>query len=56
MPRMGGSPGRGPEAWLKAVAKNTTDSLRPKYGKYYGFEDAMPRNAEMVAMAMFSYR
>jgi hypothetical protein len=53
---MGGSPGRGPEAWLKAVAKNTTDSLRPKYGQYYGFEDAMPRNAEMVAMAMFSYR
>jgi hypothetical protein len=28
----------------------------PKYGAYYGFEFATPRNAEMVAMAMFSYR
>lgn len=43
-------------AWLEAVAKNATAALRPKYGSYYGFEAAAPRNAEMVAMAMFSYR
>lgn len=43
-------------AWLEAVAKNATAALRPKYGNYYGFEAATPRNAEMVAMAMFSYR
>lgn len=43
-------------AWLEAIGKKTTDTLRPKYGSYYGFEAATPRNAEMVAMAMFSYR
>lgn len=43
-------------AWLSAVAKHATDTLRPKYGSYYGFEGASPRNAEMVAMTMFSYR
>lgn len=43
-------------AWLTAVAKSATDALRPKYGSYYGFEAATPPNAEMVAMAMFSYR
>ncbi len=43
-------------AWLEAVGKNAVATLRPKYGKYYGFESAMPRNAEMVAMSMFSYR
>ncbi len=43
-------------AWLSAVAKQATDTLRPKYGSIYGFEASTPRNAEMVAMAMFSYR
>jgi glyoxylase-like metal-dependent hydrolase (beta-lactamase superfamily II) len=43
-------------AWLTAVAKKTTDSMRPKYGTYYGFEAGTPSNAQMVAMAMFSYR
>ncbi len=43
-------------AWLKAIGKNATDRLRLKYGSYYGFEAATPRNAEMVAEAMFSYR
>jgi glyoxylase-like metal-dependent hydrolase (beta-lactamase superfamily II) len=43
-------------AWLNAIAKNATDALRPKYGSYYGFESATARNAEMVAMSMFSYR
>jgi glyoxylase-like metal-dependent hydrolase (beta-lactamase superfamily II) len=40
-------------AWLNAVSKQATDQLRPKYGKYYGFEAATPRNAEMVAQAMY---
>ena len=43
-------------AWLGAVAENATAALRPKYGSYYGFEAATPRNAEMVALAMFSYK
>jgi glyoxylase-like metal-dependent hydrolase (beta-lactamase superfamily II) len=43
-------------AWYAAIAKQATDALRPKYGAYYGFEYATPRNAEMVAIAMFSYR
>lgn len=43
-------------AWLAAIAKQATDTLRPKYGQFYGFEYATPRNAEMVAQAMFSYK
>jgi glyoxylase-like metal-dependent hydrolase (beta-lactamase superfamily II) len=43
-------------AWLNAVAKHATDQLRPKYGQYYGFEAATPRNAEMVAFAMSGYK
>ena len=43
-------------AWLDAVSKQATDALRPKYGQYYGFEAATPRNAEMVAYSMFDYR
>ena len=43
-------------AWLGAVAKKATEELRPKYGAYYGFEAGTPRNAEMVAQAMFSYK
>lgn len=43
-------------AWLSAVAKHATDSLRPKYGKLYGFEAATPRNAEMVAQTMVGYK
>lgn len=31
-------------------------ALRPKYGHFYGFEDATPPNAEMVAWTMFEYR
>lgn len=43
-------------AWLAAVAKQATDELRPTYGRYYGFEASMPRNAEMMALTMYSYR
>ena len=43
-------------AWLDAVAKDATNALRPKYGRYYGFEDATPSNATMVARSMFSYK
>jgi glyoxylase-like metal-dependent hydrolase (beta-lactamase superfamily II) len=42
--------------FLSTVAKKATDALRPKYGQFYGFEYATPRNAEMVAMTMFAYR
>ncbi len=43
-------------SWLNAVAKSATDDLREKYGKYYGFEHAVPSNAGMVAMTFYSYR
>lgn len=42
--------------YVANVAKKATAGLRPKYGRYYGFEYATPRNAEMVALSMFSYR
>lgn len=43
-------------AWLDEVARRTTETLRPTYGKYYGFESSTPLNARMVAMYMFSYK
>ena len=42
--------------WLAAVAKKITDELRPKYGKFYGFEASTPRNAELVALTLSAYR
>lgn len=41
--------------WSQAIQKKTTDALRPKYGKFYGFEDTVPANAEMVAYNMMFY-
>lgn len=38
------------------VAELATETLRPKYGAYYGFAHTTPKNAEMVAMYLFSYR
>jgi glyoxylase-like metal-dependent hydrolase (beta-lactamase superfamily II) len=38
------------------IAREATDTLRPKYGQLYGFEDATPPNAEMVAWTIFEYR
>lgn len=43
-------------AWVDAVAMDATNARRPKYGRYYGFEAATPRNAGMVAQAMVSYK
>jgi glyoxylase-like metal-dependent hydrolase (beta-lactamase superfamily II) len=43
-------------SWLDAVAKKVTDELRPKYGKFYGFEASTPRNAELVALTLSAYR
>lgn len=42
--------------WYGEIAKRATDALRPKYGSYYGFETAVPANAEMVAEYLYSYR
>lgn len=33
-----------------------TETLRPKYGAMYGFNEATPPNAEMVAWTLFEYR
>jgi glyoxylase-like metal-dependent hydrolase (beta-lactamase superfamily II) len=43
-------------SWVAAVGTKATEILRPKYGTYYGFEYATPRNCQMIAMSMFSYR
>lgn len=42
--------------WVPAVGARATEILRPKYGEFYGFEYATPKNAELVALAFFSYR
>ena len=42
--------------FFAAIATEATNTLRPKYGGMYGFEEATPPNAEMVAWAMFEYR
>lgn len=42
--------------WLDLIAENVTEALRPKYGKYYGFEDGTPSNARMAAISMFFYQ
>ena len=42
--------------YFSNVSTKATEALRPKYGRYYGFEYSTPRNAEMVAISLFSYR
>ncbi|TVX92422.1 MBL fold metallo-hydrolase [Paenibacillus agilis] len=42
--------------WMDAVSVKATDTLRPKYGKLYGFEHSTPANAKMVAFKMYSYQ
>jgi glyoxylase-like metal-dependent hydrolase (beta-lactamase superfamily II) len=42
--------------WVTAIATSATDEMRPKYGKYYGFEVTVPANVEMVAESMIYYR
>lgn len=42
--------------WMSTIGRSATDALRPKYGEYYGFEEATPGNAEMVAWAVYEYR
>ncbi|WP_020560058.1 MBL fold metallo-hydrolase [Thiofilum flexile] len=42
--------------WMQAVEKQTTDTLRPKYGNYYGFEASVPFQAEMMLKVLGSYR
>jgi hypothetical protein len=43
-------------AQLAAVAKDAVDLLRPKYGRYYGFEAGAPANAELAAFTTFAFR
>ncbi|MGH7303473.1 MAG: MBL fold metallo-hydrolase [Candidatus Rokuibacteriota bacterium] len=42
--------------FFSVIATEATNTLRPKYGDMYGFDEATPPNAEMVAWAMFEYR
>jgi glyoxylase-like metal-dependent hydrolase (beta-lactamase superfamily II) len=42
--------------FFSTISREATDALRPKYGRLYGFEEATPPNAEMVAWTMFEYR
>ncbi|MGG7566804.1 MBL fold metallo-hydrolase [Rhodovulum sp. DZ06] len=43
-------------AWYGEIARRATETMRPEYGAFYGFEAATPANAEMVAEYLFSYR
>lgn len=43
-------------AWYNTISKKTVDALRPRYGKYYGFEYSTPSNAEMVALSLHEYK
>ncbi len=42
--------------FFSVISTEAINILRPKYGLMYGFEEATPPNAEMVAWAMFEYR
>jgi hypothetical protein len=42
--------------FFSVISTEATKTMRAKYGRMYGFEDATPPNAEMVAWAMFEYR
>lgn len=42
--------------WSEAVVENVTHALRPRYGKFYGFEASVPHQAEMMIEAVGSYR
>jgi glyoxylase-like metal-dependent hydrolase (beta-lactamase superfamily II) len=42
--------------FFSVISTEATNTMRPKYGLMYGFEEATPPNAEMVAWAMFEYR
>lgn len=43
-------------AWYGEISRRAVEALRPAYGAYYGFEDATPANAQMVAEYLYSYR
>ncbi|NVO29496.1 hypothetical protein HJ526_18915 [Donghicola sp. C2-DW-16] len=43
-------------AWYGEVSRRATETMRGKYGEFYGFDAAPPANAEMVAEYLFSYR
>lgn len=43
-------------SWIRELGIYATNVLRPKYGDYYGFEYATPKNAELVSWVMFEYR
>jgi glyoxylase-like metal-dependent hydrolase (beta-lactamase superfamily II) len=42
--------------WVNHIASTATEELRPKYGKYYGFDVTVPANVEMAAESMIYYR
>lgn len=42
--------------WVTHIASTATEALRPKYGKYYGFDVTVPANVEMAAESMIYYR
>ena len=43
-------------AWFDEIARKATEELRPKYGKFYGYDVATPTNAQMIAEYLYSYR
>lgn len=43
-------------AWYGEISRIATEALRAKYGEAYGFNDATPANAQMIAEYLYSYR
>lgn len=42
--------------WMDQIGAATTGIMRPKYGKFYGFEISVPANSIMVLLEGISYR
>lgn len=42
--------------WIDAIVQEATQTLRPKYGEYYGYEASAPPNLEMVLHTFLSYQ
>ncbi len=42
--------------WIDATVAQATETLRPKYGQYYGYDAAAPSNLAMVVHTLLSYR
>lgn len=42
-------------SWTDPCARSAVETLRPKYGQYYGYEFGAWSNAEQIVWALFAY-